>query len=1054
MAININTILDWFKTGKKPTQEQFWSSWQSFWHKDETIPQSNIDGLITVLNAKTENDQFNAHKIDGDAHAALFGSKENKSDKGVAGGYVPLNEISKIASQYLTIINDLITGGSDTILSAEQGVVLQNQINAINTILSSNDVDLDTIQKIVDTIKEVETSLETILVNDLTTGGTTKALTAEMGKNLKALIDVLVVNKTNSGGFTGTSQQLKNEIDSIYQPNVLIRSVPPTRSGDTFTYPSGEYEYLINKTHYINSASFTVTIPATSTSEHKRTDLIYGKPDNTIAKLEGIESTTVAVRPEAPTGCVAISFINVFGSIASDPAPVTQEISIQDSLGSEKFKVKDYLRVKGASFNAVAKQIEIDPLVGGVIFVSNTGNNATAEPENRNRPYATLDAAILAYWNFPNIDYIEIISDTAFTITTAINNNTTRKFDLRSQKICTVNVTRNGNLSTTVGTLIQPINFYLPSGTLNFSPTTGAGFGGSGINGKPNVSIEVGTVTYGSLWNNVGANHTTYNLKAKVLNINTTFGVVTTPGGVPLATIICDTINFRGANTLLAGVFVSLDLTFKNLTHDNSFSINSSNQGVININHGSISSVSPYVNTTVVEYLKKASMNINFLTGASISSNLSILCFNTNGVLTLTGICSYPNSDILLRRHNTATGIYINQASITCKRLFGGNNVISPIYIQDSVITLMGTALGDMNQAGSGYTYSDPTISFVGTNYVFSSIDGSNLYVDESPQWTASNKPTVNIQRGVLYTNGKLNRAKLVIKENPLNQYYDTIERQKVLVDEKEEIINKTLDPTKTYVINGTITLLTGEYIEVPAGGLTLSGYGYDTSGFIKNVSGQEIFKSASGGSGNLTLKDCFFNSGTGKVFNLTDIDGSHALEFNDVNFNNCTSLGTLTGYRQFTGTTCGIYGCSNGFILKGNWSGFKFTNSNVTSFLSGGTLIKRDTDTLFSNRLYLDLNFSCNTGAILSDFGPSNFASDELFQINNTLASYGGSKDAATNTPVLLPNITPNDPKARFTNCLGIALSATKFQDLKSANGSVWRVAVDNSGNIATNNI
>lgn len=72
MATNINTILSWFKTGLKPTQAQFWASWQSFWHKDEMIPQSSINNLTTVLNAKTENDQFNAHKSDPNAHAELF----------------------------------------------------------------------------------------------------------------------------------------------------------------------------------------------------------------------------------------------------------------------------------------------------------------------------------------------------------------------------------------------------------------------------------------------------------------------------------------------------------------------------------------------------------------------------------------------------------------------------------------------------------------------------------------------------------------------------------------------------------------------------------------------------------------------------------------------------------------------------------------------------------------------------------------------------------------------------------------------------------------------
>jgi hypothetical protein len=54
MATSINTILGWFKTGNKPTQRQFWDSWQSFWHKDEAIPQSSINNLVSTLDTKAD----------------------------------------------------------------------------------------------------------------------------------------------------------------------------------------------------------------------------------------------------------------------------------------------------------------------------------------------------------------------------------------------------------------------------------------------------------------------------------------------------------------------------------------------------------------------------------------------------------------------------------------------------------------------------------------------------------------------------------------------------------------------------------------------------------------------------------------------------------------------------------------------------------------------------------------------------------------------------------------------------------------------------------------
>ncbi|WP_433836071.1 hypothetical protein [Flavobacterium anhuiense] len=53
MAIQtLDTIKNWFRTGLKPTQAQFWDTWQSFWHKNEEIPQSSIANLINSLDNK------------------------------------------------------------------------------------------------------------------------------------------------------------------------------------------------------------------------------------------------------------------------------------------------------------------------------------------------------------------------------------------------------------------------------------------------------------------------------------------------------------------------------------------------------------------------------------------------------------------------------------------------------------------------------------------------------------------------------------------------------------------------------------------------------------------------------------------------------------------------------------------------------------------------------------------------------------------------------------------------------------------------------------------
>jgi len=49
MKVSLNTIKNWFRTGLKPTQSQFWDTWDSFFHKDDAIPTASITGLDIAL---------------------------------------------------------------------------------------------------------------------------------------------------------------------------------------------------------------------------------------------------------------------------------------------------------------------------------------------------------------------------------------------------------------------------------------------------------------------------------------------------------------------------------------------------------------------------------------------------------------------------------------------------------------------------------------------------------------------------------------------------------------------------------------------------------------------------------------------------------------------------------------------------------------------------------------------------------------------------------------------------------------------------------------------
>lgn len=65
---SLNNIKNWFKTGLKPTQNQFWDTWDSFWHKDEAISIQSIQNLSETLIGKASAQALTNHVNDENAH--------------------------------------------------------------------------------------------------------------------------------------------------------------------------------------------------------------------------------------------------------------------------------------------------------------------------------------------------------------------------------------------------------------------------------------------------------------------------------------------------------------------------------------------------------------------------------------------------------------------------------------------------------------------------------------------------------------------------------------------------------------------------------------------------------------------------------------------------------------------------------------------------------------------------------------------------------------------------------------------------------------------------
>lgn len=231
-----------------------------------------------------------------------------------------------------------------------------------------------------------------------------------------------------------------------------------------------------------------------------------------------------------------------------------------------------------------------------------------------------------------------------------------------------------------------------------------------------------------------------------------------------------------------------------------------------------------------------------------------------------------------------------------------------------------------------------------------------------------------------------------------------------VIVKSQDDLIG--IDSTKNYMLDGFIDITTP--IIIPIGGISISGLNgaRDTCGLRTSGNNVTIFSTASGSySGNVVLESCTIEaSGTGcKVFDLDNDGNSNAIDIVGVNFVDCTSLGSLTDYRQLLIDTAGFIGISDGLTFNGTWSGVAILSSIAISF-PAATLLKAGTGFTIGN-VRSDINFlSVNSSAVLCDFSASNITTKGGLSLTNV-------RTTATNP---LPNISGSSVYARFRNCQG----------------------------------
>jgi hypothetical protein len=244
----------------------------------------------------------------------------------------------------------------------------------------------------------------------------------------------------------------------------------------------------------------------------------------------------------------------------------------------------------------------------------------------------------------------------------------------------------------------------------------------------------------------------------------------------------------------------------------------------------------------------------------------------------------------------------------------------------------------------------------------------------------------------------KINETITVVNDNQLTG--------RIVVNSATDL-SGALDSTKQYFINGIIDM-GSQSIEVPQGGLTLTGYGFDLSKLTSSSAGYTMFTSPVGGSGNLIGMDYAVEvTGTSsQAYALVSDTGLESFEFSRINYNDCSSLGTIDNYRQGLEVGTGRFGGKPELELIGTWSGGYFIDTSIVRGLVDGvySLFKAGAGFTMASRFRSNQNIDLPASASFIDFAASNFVNPSTLQLDGCLITRDGVFDA-TDTNII-PNV------------------------------------------------
>ena len=241
---------------------------------------------------------------------------------------------------------------------------------------------------------------------------------------------------------------------------------------------------------------------------------------------------------------------------------------------------------------------------------------------------------------------------------------------------------------------------------------------------------------------------------------------------------------------------------------------------------------------------------------------------------------------------------------------------------------------------------------------------------------------------------------------------YDDLNNTPSLLDNRVMVkqasdFSGAIDSTKQYFIDGIIDMGSTS-IEIPQGGLSITGYSFDLSKLISSAAAYTMFTSPVTGSGNVLGMDYAVEvTGLGsQVYDLVSDTGFEAFEFTRINYNDCSSLGSIDNYRQGLEIGTGRFGGKPELTLVGAWVGGYFIDTSIVRSLVDGaySLFSAGAGFSMASRFRSNQNVDLPASASFLDFSAANFVNPSTLQLDGCLITREGVFDA-TDTNII-PNV------------------------------------------------